>query len=215
MVGLSLHFVLQRQAMYASLRSAYLMVQFVSKSALAVDGYVALRSYLARDPHQLLMPLPHATESTWAFVAVNAVDMVAHAGHPFSHTYLHHVVAMSGSLMCLMHGGFAPSIVRMILIMEVVTPWYKGMRMAKTLGHPTLVRWMSAGAIAATLFVRVPFVVWLAATLYHQLRAKWALHPLAQPVSTGVWAVLLAICPISMRIDAAWTAQMMRILRSG
>lgn len=199
---------------FYSVRSAYLTIQLVGKFVLAVDGCIALRSYLARDPYQPLTPLSHAIESTWAFVAVNAVDMVAHAGHPFSYTYLHHLAAMSGSLMCLMHGGFAPSIVRMTLIMEVVSPWYKGLRMAKIVGHRALARWMSAGAIAVTLFVRVPFVVWLAGTLYSQLREKWALDPLAQPVSTGVWAVLLAFCPVSMRIDAAWTAKMIHILQS-
>ena len=195
-----------------SLRNVYLAVQLVSKLALTVDGYLALQAYLARDTYLLLKPLPHATESTLAFVAVNAVDMVAHAAHPFSYTYLHHLVAMSGSLMCLLHGGFAPSIVRMILVMEAVTPFYKGVRIAKITGNRTLLRYMSAGAIIATLFVRVPFVVWLAVTLCNQLREKWKMPSSVQAVSPGVWTVLLACCPISIRIDVAWTAQMIRIL---
>jgi hypothetical protein len=189
----------------------YLCLQFVTKLGLAIDGYMALVTYIHRHSSEDLEPLPHAYASAISFLVVNAVDMVAHMHRPYSYTMLHHVVAMVGCALCISAGGFAPSIIRLTLLLEVVGPWYKALSLANQFGVPKtgrLSRCLSVGAIACNVGVRFPFVLWLACTLMGHLHKTMTFPEATTSVNIWLWGILVAYCPLTVYVDSKWTERL-------
>lgn len=189
----------------------FCVVQFANKLALAVDGFNALCIFVQRGPAELFQPLGHAKKSAYAFLCVDMIDIVAHAHRPTSSSMVHHLLSMAACLACLYKGGFAPSVIRLTLVMEAVAPWYKAMRIAKLLGarpQSPVLRAFTAGAIASNILIRGPFAVWLAQTLLKQMWFAWH-APVKLGVDLPLWIVLVAYCPLAMRLDLMWTAAML------
>jgi len=187
------------------------LVQGLAKGLLAIDGFIGLWTYLCRDSLNELQPLPHARYSAWCFIALNGMDIVAHAHRSRSYTMFHHLSTMFGCLLCLMVGGFAPSIVRMILVLESAGPWYKFLSLAKRLKQDVAIIWcLSMGVIVTNFAIRLPFVIWLAYTLLQHLRTKMTMADTSQPITTWLWSFLLAYCPLTVYLDSKWNSKILR-----